>query len=1124
MSQDNSIPTATTPTPKPKSVSHPYARGFDNTPEPEQSYLTRYDILQNPDYLDTVRAYMTAKKGTDYNAYPSERVVDDWLADQRYMEIGNEAALFDEYRFITRGNNDGDHTNKLLSAGSYDLYEQLGPAWETGETASAVADSLVGLVFSPTTYLGLGTIGLLKTAGGKGLQKAVQTAVREQVLKGGSQEAIKEAAEQALKRAATAQARRGVAAGALVEGAGQSASEWGRQLVRQTADPERPTDYFSLAFAGALGAVGGAMDAAASFANRGGFTSLYNSSPIRAKPPKPIRKKVFQSAASSVMSGIDRLANNTAWQQRVANGEAFIYSNEIIAPDVLREILGAGQGQTNIGSQLYRAGYNPNDFENATAAVSQFFLDMDDEVKEVLNPRIASLFEGTRIQTVDDFATALPRSLASTGEEFKVMSDVSKAWVSAMAGDVGVMASSVAGDKARKAAESPKFGSYILNAWRRGVVSHPGTSALNAQGSVTYAIGQTAADLLLAGGYLARSMGESTLSVGSQGVEAAEKAAALSRIVKYRMRTMFSAVENRQILEELMELSPEHFDRLKQVSAMGTETAERFNFEEIQGPLRGFINATEGYIDTAQTLTLVKAQDMYFKSWGVVDNLNRISELKYGVSLDEAIASGQFREMLSGDDFGEAVHRTLKQTFSADYTNRNIQFNNASQAMRWTAGAAEKLSNSPLGFMFPFGRFMANQLANAGEWTLSSVVTAGLNGGRVSPEEVAKNMTGLGMLYGAYEYMEEKDPSLAMYEVRLPNGSIVDMENNYPVAFMLAAGKAIQEVKNYGYISEDTYTALGKQIALGQAATDLSPVFSGIDRSVVDSVNTVLRGIDSQDASGLRPSMEGLGRTLGSVAAGFTRPLDVANDMMFLFGDDMVIPDRKQVHGFSEAFRMEGKRYTENLFEAYRRIFMGKGGMDQQEADAKREATRTGVSFEPNPFAQNYMGVRVQGPRTNAERVFALAGVPFWKANFRSEIPGFARQVNEEISAELDLLSRMLLDETHSAGGQYLQASENRRRQMLTGPNGYGGMLGQIRESILKRFENQNYQTTWGRSYGQHRLARTRESQNELYQISSEVLGLQGKDIREMTSSEVRALLAQIDRNRDLVRRRKAPD
>lgn len=1129
MTQDNSMPLparAFRPTtPSKSSGPHPYTQGTfkgqDGPMPPEEPGLTREDLINNPDHMGTIRTYMSGRFGHDFEYLPEEEVVDRWLAHRRFLEMGNEIALFDEYRYLSRGNDKGDHSNKMVASANYKLYDQFEP-FQTAEIPSAVADGVTALLFSPTSYLGFGAMGLIKGAGVKGLQTAVSRAAAETIARGGSREATEAAVTRALQEATKAQGRRAAVAAGVAEGAGQANMDYWRQEVRSRADPDYEFNLLDFGIAATGGAIGGVMDAATMFANRSGATGLLNVSGIRSKPTKDVRAKIDLSAASSVAEGLRRISDNAEWMARVANGEAFIYNNEIIAPEVLDSILNTKPG---IGLMMYKAGFNPEEFDRTTAAISQFFKEMTPEAKAMLQPRIEELFQGTPIQSVDDFADALPKSLRQAGQEFQIISNVSKSWSRALAGDLVAGATNDVNESVLK---SPKYGKLLLNTWRRLVVSHPGTSALNAQGSIAYAAGQSAADLLSAGFYLtkaganelaARATPSEALRTGlsAEAFENAEKARAIGRILKYRAKTALTFTENNQIMSELINLSPAQFDQLKSVSAMGTETLERFDLEQLPPNIREMILKVDGGVDKVQAAALVKMQDTYFKSWGVVDNLNRIAELKYGTSLDELISSGNFRALMDGDDFGEAVHRTLKQTFSADYTVRNKRFNEASAAMRWVAETAETISNGPLGFALPFGRFMANQLANAGEWTISSAVHLGIKGEVPTVEKISKNLVGLGVITGMMEYQRTKvdaeGRALSMYEMEMPNGAIVNMENNYPFSFMLVAGEALRQLVDDGIVSPDVGKEFARQIAIGQAVTDLSPVFGNLDERSSTAFQSVYTLFETGETGGLRPDADVALQTLSGIAAGITRPADMLNDFGFLAGADLTMRDRRQAEGFAENINAEMTRYTENILEAYQKQVLGENP-DLLPRQARFEPTGVRPSQEANVVASNVFGVRVEGPRTPAESVFALAGVPGWKANVGSRIGGYRRLVHEEIAAELNLLSEKLLDPSTAVGGRYLAASQKERRNMLVGSTGRGGYLGNVKQSVIARINGALPSSSFGLSAGRHRISQIKSRTPELFNDSARAVGLQGQDIRNMSATEVYTLEKQIERNR----------
>jgi len=170
------------------------------SPIPEGQKLKKKDLYRYEN-INTIRNYMSANRGVDYDDMDKETLVEDFVDHMRYFNT-NTLKTAGEVRFISKA----DENTKAMAAEAYNLYDSLGNVFVNDGffgAADGVKDYVFAAVSDPTNYIGLATGGLGKAAA-LGLTQS-------------SKLAIKKVASDAAKRAATSGSTRKAAEDAGIE-------------------------------------------------------------------------------------------------------------------------------------------------------------------------------------------------------------------------------------------------------------------------------------------------------------------------------------------------------------------------------------------------------------------------------------------------------------------------------------------------------------------------------------------------------------------------------------------------------------------------------------------------------------------------------------------------------------------------------------------------------------------------------------------------------------------------------------------------------------------------------------------------------------------------------------------
>jgi len=443
-------------------------------------------------------------------------------------------------------------------------------------------------------------------------------------------------------------------------------------------------------------------------------------------------------------------------------------------------------------------------------------------------------------------------------------------------------------------------------------------------------------------------------------------------------------------------------------------SAQRYDIN----PNNPVFKTVEAFTNAATEITGVRVQDTFTKSQMFMTELDKYLRLKKDRTLKDVLSSGDLKA-IDDDVIGGAIDTTMRSVFSKDYTTKD-------QALGTVAKLVEQVSNTPVvGTVLPFGRFMNNVVATAYQWGPFSFLPAAARIMQKSKrdmsslEAVSRSVVGTTALGFAMQFSEEQEAKgLAYNEVDVGGGTVVDVRNVFPFSYMLAVGRYTNLTRKGEVVPKEVKEDMLAQMAVGQVARDTQ--FANDLYNVLDYFTGAAAGGGERGGA----ELDALYKSLGGMAAGFTRPLDAVNRAVGFMTETDYAKDPRQAETGGALFTQQATRYFDNIIEA----FMGE--TETLTGDRLRVATREGDLYDANPLARIF-GITVKRGRTASEKAYSLAEMKTWTADSRSKIPHYDRIFNQTMAPILESKMNALLRDKRFKEGD-LQYKRDRVKNVLT--------------------------------------------------------------------------------------------
>ena len=1040
--------------------------------------LTQADLM-SPQRLNTIREYMVAKNGVDYQDYDDEKVIDDFVENMRWFNT-NTLSTAGEVVFMNRAS----EREKQVAGEAYKLYDQLGSFWSNDGLygrAEGIFDYVKAAASDPSNYIGLITGGAAKAGtltiaqGGKiavkkaaadaakraakrgstkkGAQKAGEDAKESMIkklekleIKGPNARKIRNAAfdnakktyvaqqEQAAAKLVTAKVskkanRNALIATALTDSAIAYVQDDKIQDIFLDANYQEQYNRMQSLM---VTAAGGLLAPAAQlgfrqFKGASGFDKgidkldlLERTGPMNDFLPMATKKN--QKKAVKVV----RKAYSE-WAKKVKSGDA-ISDGQQLPESVLVDIMLGPQsipgddaaarasrfgGIVDIavesGVKLKEGHLKKQTVSDIMTNIIRFMPEEDFiEIHDLIEESMGGIHVGTLAANPTEFGDVVASSISKMARGLGTMGLIAQRINKTVIGGNRILANAVTDAEKKQVEEaiSQPLG-YAQNVWKRLLVSSPATTALNLAGFGTFGLGQAAADMMNAG------------MVGAWGALSGNKdllrqAKVYARINGQKMRNFADPLTTYEAYMKLLDNLPKAKKVLFETVGTGVDrSGGRFGID---------LPAVEKVVGAANDLTGVRIQDSLTKSQMFMSEIDKYVDIKHGRTLDDIMAKGNL-DLIDEEVVGLALDTTMKSVFAKNYTGKE-----QAQLPRALAKVVETASSAPgIGFILPFGRFMNNVVASSYQWSPLAYTGIASDIMRKSTTKIqnreanARALVGTSaLIYAAYFAESQEEQGLDTFQLR-SGSSIVDVQNVFPLSYLLSAGKVANHYIMGKPITAQMTKDLGEQLAIGQVSRDIQ---FGTD---VSNVLDYLFPIGGPDTGGERVNMardlynaftepgkeavenggkvnklyefgsdvsEAIGKPFGNIVAGAFRPLDPINKMVgFMTGTDTA-KDVRQARGFGK-FSQASTKYFDNIIETLM------GETKNITGESLRVASREGELYDPNPLARIF-GLKLLQGRTSTEKIYSLVGKRAYTGDSRSNVPAYDRILNEFMAPSLE--------------------------------------------------------------------------------------------------------------------------
>ena len=741
--------------------------------EYEKKYTPFEDLYKNPDNFKKIFDYGTARFGKEGQPNPGEsqeEYVKRFASHMRMLDMGNEISAFSEVQYL----NNAKDEDKLKAGAAYDLFKNTAGFFSrTGQEGFApVVDALGAILSSPTTVLSLGTAKLVSSAIAKeaikqGLKSGVKTAALASTIPAveGTGAAVSNVASQKIDLN-VAQAQLNTAKKVLptLPPEGQA------QLQAEVIDPlqkrvDEGVSGSQILTAGLLGAVVGTPEVLPfmKVKKANALSDLINPIKPANTPSVPtVNVKATDPTQKALEDAFDifdgrRLLDAQGAPTSVANMEVRNDINKratLIAQDIWKQLPDtAPQAQEKVSDAIKRTLENVDViddvvFERALASADvtpeefakMFRTSIGDAARSMQSLSVVSRLQN-KLRAIDPAAS---KELDKLYGNRNALTDAFS----------GLKDMSLRLDRELKALMVSQLSTTIRNAFSGAAVVTFGTAS-EAIESALYRMGKTAGELA-----------SGTPVTGSF-------TGGLRGVYDDAVRTVFYLGQqdlSSDVTEALLKGTPALYRRMiKTTGEAGPKDLSKV------GQIANTFNV---------------AQDAFFRTAiftaSVEKQLSRV-----GINMYDIIAKGK---EVPFDVLRNAVDESLSATFSKMPT-KGPMFH----AVKFV----EELG--PIGStVIPFPRFMANAMSwtfihsPVGVFSGSADITAGLvkaaKGNELAStqmmqglENFSKGSVGTAAIYAAYKYREQHQDN-NWYDVKNPDGSLVDARALFPVAPFLAVG------------------------------------------------------------------------------------------------------------------------------------------------------------------------------------------------------------------------------------------------------------------------------------------------------------------------------------------------
>ena len=1028
------------------------------------------ETLSVDDNFEVIERYMSQRHGMDTSKNDKEDIINDYVNHMRGFNSGQSLITLSELTFLNTGD-DAKLANKRKAAqDAYKLFDSLSGAFSkdrtTGEKADAVYDYARALIVDPINIVSLGagklfSIGASKTVvqGAKELafrvgrqaaakelkrtgSKKAAAKVQTEVTQRAYQEALKKSKTKAILDKADKKSIYGslgfdmVSAGAL---------DVAQQKAEVISGFKEEIDPFQAGISTATGALGGATQLGLVYLKNKKAIPLASIQLHRAGQVKKFEGLQKLSSEQLAQELFELKERTTTWARMVKEGKKLtkVSDNPKTSVDydtefALKFFIGSEEeGWDGVASVLSKAGYKKPEDMQVSLYIKEALEDMPSQNKKLVEEAYEILRDSSdqlKDFSFEDFLNIGAKTASEAGQRLNVESQIAKR-LQAM----GLDPKKTPAEKAAKATLDPlekgikkTFGERLVNVQEnlvRAIVTHPGTTGLNAIGWKAATINQSVSDMIRAALYGGGSVFNTLKGDSVNALKYKNLATQMMSLQRQKVRNMVDAYGTYESVMDYLAIRPGAQQELFRYINGGVELKgilDEFKLNPKEVPNKSNYQKFSNFFETAYG---VKAQDFLTKTQEFQYSLDREIRLKYNKTYHEFMNDPNLVGLLSEPgseafkEFAElearAVQNALRNTFSK-------KFGNQDDLVGQTANIIENVRSVPvLGALAPFGQFWNNSVAfmlDHSGLSLLNKYTIKAGGKDVVTRDTmdlsTKTAVGWGTVaIATVSQIDNLEEGLAWYEDRDEFGAVKSYLYDYPRNVPMLVGRMGAHAIRDGAVPQDLLVAFGDNFGTRALTDDMGEAFGIVGKAIY------LAG-EAKDGEFLELAGMFLGDLTSQHVSGFTRRFDPINQAVAMArGEDYKVVDKKEGNKVVN----DSLRYMDQIFEVLADASVDPDKMKSRVGIATTEKEQA-LTREPGQVPIGRLsGYREVLPSTTIQKLYNDVGKPQWQTEIRSKSPEAVNVFNRYVRPRLEIYADSVVD-----SGQWDSLSLKEKRNTLT--------------------------------------------------------------------------------------------
>lgn len=845
--------------------------------------LTREDLIADEDFIIDAGDYL-AKRGALDSEDPNE-IYDAFMEQMRYHTV-NELDTVSDLMYAQEAN----EQDREQMARLFETFDRMDTDF-TDDLINKVQDYGWGIATAPSTYIGFATGGSGKVASFAG-QRAAQAGLRRVLA--------------------------GMATGAAVEGAIGAGQSVAQQATRMELDPEREFNVTELALTTGLSAIPGAISGGLAQAKRNRLAikadELQQQADNAMATAEDLAKKQVKKVVDKDSAGVNKIVDELAEDGFEAGALVERGKLNPIDPDLVEEgasILGEQKRLVDEGYAVVldtevvkrvavvakelaeKGGVKVEQGQRITEAVAKAIAN-----KEIPEEVLTEIFDTYNISH-RELGPIMASTASDAGRVLQAMGQVSKGWDDYV--------KTLRAQKAQKPGAQPADPDSVVEKFVKSPVRIANKIERLRRSILTSQPVTTIRNFFGGGARVTLDMFEEFWASGTRkAANTARKALGMDPVEDISTlgagdiaRYVWNDEEAKMVADMYMRLDKKGYERM---------------FQNFIDAAEGSNNAATGDgFDRVGSFFNVfnRMSDNFWKKATFAGELSRQTRARYGKSLSDIIASGQFNK-IEGDLFERAVEKSFELVYQQTPKGKGI-FSSAARGYL----DADKRAGFILGALIPFPRFVINQIKFMyehapilGMLPIDSLTTKGGLQGFNWSKRIGQQINGLGMLGMAYALRDAMGPETEWYNYTKEDGTKLDLRPFLgPLNMQLYIADAIYRSGMFDGEPKPIKAAGGMTGEILQTAVG-SSFRAGTGLFVIDRALPELLGSFDGEEPTIKTDQV-IGQILGDYANTYTYqwPIAVARDLYSLTDEELrQVPETKIGLDYLEITALRARR------------------------------------------------------------------------------------------------------------------------------------------------------------------------------------------------------------------------